>query len=172
MRNMAARSSSDKTTLLLFTKDQEENAEKLRTVLESEGEVFVLDLADIAIRGLSLKDEIRTGCNCTVLICSSEATRLINEEESYVFVTKGGQEVNFDGKVISNVLKEDNGKLRRKIIPVSFVELPSVLHGAGTRRKDRQSAISFEINQGEITEVMLEGDILQSLIDAIKTVYK
>lgn len=162
MRNMA-----DKTTLLLFTKDQEENAEKLRTVLESEGEVFVLDLADIAIRGLSLKDEIRTGCDCTVLICSSQATRLINEEESYVFVTKGGQEVNFDGKVISNVLKEDDGKLRRKIIPVS-----SVLHGAGTRRKDRQSAISFEINQGEVTEVMLEGDILQSLIDAIKTVYK
>lgn len=172
MRNMAARSSSDKTTLLLFTKDQEENAEKLRTVLESEGEVFVLDLADITVRGLSLEDEIRTGCDCTVLICSSEATRLINEEESYVFVTKGGQEVNFDEKVISNVLKEDDGKLRRKIIPVSFVELPSVLYGAGTRRKDRQSAISFEINQGEVTEVMLEGDILQSLIDAIKTVYK
>ncbi|XP_022779773.1 uncharacterized protein LOC111321218 [Stylophora pistillata] len=169
---MASRTSFVKTTLILFTKDQEENAEKLRTVLESEcnGEVFVVDLVDISLCGLSLEDEMRQRCDCIVLICSSKATQLINEEKSSVFVTRGGQEAKFDGKVISKVLKDNDGKLRRKIIPVSFVELPSVLHG--TRRDGRNSVISFEIKHGEVTEVMLEGDILQSLIDAIKKVKK
>lgn len=169
---MAARTSSVKTTLLLFSKDQEENGEKLRTVLESEsaGDICVVDLVDISLCGLSLEEELRKRCDCIVLICSPTATQLINDEKSSVFVTKSGQEVNFDGKIISKVLKEHDGKLRRKIIPVSFVELPSVLHGAVARRKGRHSAISFEIKQGEVTEVMLEGDVLESLIDAIKKV--
>lgn len=169
---MAARTSSVKTNLLLFTKDQEENCEKLRTVLESEsdGDICVVDLVDIALCGLSLEEELRRRCDCIVLICSPTATQLINDEKSSVFVTKSGQEVNFDGRIISKVLKENDGKLRRKLIPVSFVELPSVLHGGGTRRKGRHSAISFEIKQGEVTELMLEGDVLESLIDVIKKV--
>ncbi|KAJ7321449.1 hypothetical protein OS493_035023 [Desmophyllum pertusum] len=166
--------SSVKTILLLFTKDQEENCEKLRTVLESEssGDICVVDLVDISLCGLSLEEELRRRCDCIVLICFPRATQLINDEESSVFVTKTGQEVNFDGKVISKVLKDSNdGSLRRKLIPVSFVELPSVLNGAGvTRRKARHSAISFEIKQGEATELMLEGDVLESLIDVIKKV--
>lgn len=168
---MAARKSTVKTTLVLFTKDQEENCEKLRTVLESEseGDICVMDLVDIGLRGLSLEEELRSRCDCILLICSPRATQLINDEESTIFVTKGGQEVNFEGKIISKVLQENNGKLRRKLIPVSFVELPSILHGAETRRP---RAISFEIKQGEVTERMLEGSVLQSLIDAIKKVKK
>lgn len=171
---MAARASFVKTTLILFTEDQEENAEKLRTVLESEcnGDVFVVDLVDISLCGLSLEEEMRNGCDCVILICSPRSTQLINEEKSSVFVTRGGQEVKFDGKIISKVLKDNDGKLRRKIIPVSFVELPSVLHGAGTRREGRHSVISFEIKHGEVTELMLEGDVLESLIDVIKKVKK
>ncbi|KAJ7321451.1 hypothetical protein OS493_035025 [Desmophyllum pertusum] len=165
--------SAVKTIILLFTKDQEENCEKLRTVLESEsnGDICVVDLVDISRCGLSLEEELRRRCDCIVLICSPRATQLINDEKSCVFVTKTGQEVNFDGKIISKVLKDNDGRLRRKLIPVSFVELPSVLHGAGvTRRKARHSAISFEIKQGEVTELMLEGDVLESLIDVIKKV--
>ena len=171
---MAARKSTVKTTLLLFTKDQEENCEKLRTVLESEseGDICVMDLMDIGLRGLSLEEELRSRCDCILLICSPRATQLINDEESSIFVSKGGQEVNFDGKIISMVLQENNGKLRHKLIPVSFVELPSILHGAETRRLGRPSAISFEIKQGEVTERILEGSVLQSLIDAIKKVKK
>lgn len=169
---MAARTSTVKTTLLLYTKDQEENCEKLRTVLESEseGDICVVDLVDIALRGLSLEEELRTRCDCIVLICSPTATQLINDEESSIYVTKSGQEVNFDGKIISKILKENDGKVRRKVIPVSFVELPSILHGADTRRKGRHSAVSFEIKQGEVTESMLEGGVLESLIDVIKKV--
>lgn len=171
---MAARKSTVKTTLLLFTKDQEENCEKLRKVLESEseGDICVMDLVDIGLRGLSLEEELRSRCDCILLICSPRATQLINEEESSIFVTKGGQEVNFDGKIISKVLQENNGKLRRKLIPVSFVELPSILHEAETGRLGRPSAISFEIKQEEVTELMLEGSVLQSLIDVIKNVKK
>ena len=171
---MAARKSTVKTTLLLFTKDQEENCEKLRTVLESEseGDICVMDLVDIGLRDLSLEEELRSRCDCILLICSPRATQLINDEESSIFVSKGGQEVNFDGKIISMVLQENNGKLRRKLIPVSFVELPSILHRAETRRLGRPSAISFEIKQGEVTERILEGSVLQSLIDAIKKVKK
>ena len=170
---MAAKMSTVKITLLLFTKDQEENCEKLRTVLESEseGDICVMDLVDIGLRGLAL-EELRSNCDCIVLICSPRATQLINDEESYIFVTKNGQKVTFDGKIISKVLKENDGKLRRKLIPVSFVELPSILHGAATRQEGRPSAVSFEIKQGEVTEVMLEGGVLESLIDAIKNVKK
>ena len=168
---MAARMSSVKTATLLFTKDQEENCEKLRTVLESEsdGDICVVDLVDISVRGLSLEEQLRNGCDCIVLVCSSQATQLINDEESAVFKTKSGQKVKFDGKIISKVLKCSEGSLRRKVIPVFFVELPSVLHGpGGARRKDRYNAISFEVKQGEVTELMLEGDVLESLIDVIK----
>ena len=163
-----------KTTLLLFTKDQEENCEKLRTVLESEseGDICVMDLVDIGQRGLSLEEELRSYCDCILLICSPRATQLINDEESSIFVTKSGQKVNFDGKMISKALQENNGKLRRKLIPVSFVELPSILHGAEKRREGRPSTISFEIKQGKVTELMLEGGVLESLIDAIKNVKK
>jgi len=169
---MDARASTVKTTLLLFTKDQEENCQKLRTALESEseGDICVMDLVDVALRGLSLEEELRSHCDCIVLICSSKATQLINDEESSIFVTKSGPEVNFDGKIISKVLKENDGKLRRKLIPVSFLELPSILHGAAAGQEGRPSAISFEIKQGEVTELMLEGGVLESLIDAIKNV--
>ena len=171
---MAARTSTVKITLLLFTEDQEENCEKLRTVLESEseGDICVMDLVDIALRGLSLEEELRNHCDCIVLICSPRATQLINDEESWIFVTKSGQKVTFDGKIISKVLKENDGKLRRKLIPVSFVELPSILHGEAARQGGRPSAVSFEIQQGEVTELMLEGGVLESLIDAIKNVKK
>ena len=168
---MAARASSVKTALLLSTKDQEENCKKLRKVLESESEgyICVVDLVDVALSGLSLEEELR-GHDCIVLICSPRATQLINDEESSSFVTTSGQEVNFDGKIISKVLQENDGKLRRKLIPVSFVELPSILHGAARNQEGRPSAISFEIKQGEVTELMLEGGVLESLIDAIANV--
>ena len=44
---MAVRMSSVKTAFLLFTEDQEENCEKLRTVLEynSDGCICIVDLA-------------------------------------------------------------------------------------------------------------------------------
>ena len=80
------------------------------------------------------------------------------------------RKVFFDGNIISKVLKENDGKLRRKLIPVSFVELPSILHEAARNQEGRPSAISFEIKQGEVTEHMLEGGVLESLIDAIKNV--
>ena len=167
---MAARMSTVKITLPLFTKDQEENCEKLRTVLESEseGDICVMDLVDIGLRGLSLEEELRSNCDGIVLICSPRATQLINDEESYIFVTQNGQKVTFDGKIISKVLREKDGKLQSKLIPVSFVEL----HGAATRQEGRPSTVSFEIKQGEVTEVMLEGGVLESLIDAIKNVKK
>jgi len=169
---MAARASTVKTTLLLFTKDQEENCEKLRTVLESEseGDICVVDLADIGLRGLSLEEELRSHSDCIVLICSPKATKLISDEGLSIFVTKSGQEVNFDGKIISKVFKENDGKLRRKLIPVSFVELPSILHEAAARQEGCPSTVSFEIKQGDVTELMLEGSVLESLIDAIKNV--
>ena len=90
---MAARASSVKTALLLFTKDQEENCKKLRRVLESEseGDICVVDLVDVALSGLSLEEELR-GHDCIVLICSPRATQLINDEESSSFVTTSGQE--------------------------------------------------------------------------------
>ena len=68
------------------------------------------------------------------------------------------------------MLKENDGKLRRKLIPVSFVELPSILQGAMARQEGRASTVSFEIKQGDVTELMLEGSVLESLIDAIQNV--
>ena len=83
---MAARKSSVKTTMLLFTGDQQENCEKLRTVLESEsrGYVQVVDLVGVALDVLSLEKKLRNDCDCIVLICCARATKLINDEESGV----------------------------------------------------------------------------------------
>jgi len=53
---------------------------------------------------------------------------------------------------------------------VSFVELPSILQGAMARQEGRASTVSFEIKQGDVTELMLEGSVLESLIDAIQNV--
>lgn len=166
---MAARMSSVKTAFLLFTEDQEENCEKLRTVLEynSDGCICIVDLVDV--RGASLEEKLRDGCDCILLVCSSRAVQLINDEESSIFKTKSGHRVKFDGKIISKVLKCSDGRVRKKVIPVSFVELPSALHqNPEERKKCRYNTISFEIKQGEVNEEMLEGDVLVSLIDAIK----
>ena len=170
---MAARMSSVKTAFLLFTEDQEENCEKLRTVLEynSDGCICIVDLVDVSrsVRGASLEEKLRDGCDCILLVCSSRAVQLINDEESSIFKTKSGHRVKFDGKIISNVLKCSDGRVRKKVIPVSFVELPSALHqNPGGRKKCRYNTISFEIKQGEVNEEMLEGDVLESLIDVIK----
>lgn len=125
---MAARMSSVKTAFLLFTEDQEENCEKLRTVLEynSDGCICIVDLVDV--RGASLEEKLRDGCDCILLVCSSRAVQLINDEESSIFKTKSGHRVKFDEKIISKVLKCSDGRVRKKVIPVSFVELPSALH--------------------------------------------
>ena len=155
---MAARMSSVKTAFLLFTEDQKENCEKLRTVLEynSDGCICIVDLVDV--RGASLEEKLRDGCDCILLVCSSQAVQLINDEKS---------EGKFDGKIISKVLKCSDG--RKKVIPLSFVELPSALHqNPEERKKCRYNTISFEIKQGEVNEEMLEGDVLVSLIDVIK----
>ena len=161
--------SSVKTAFLLFTEDQEENCEKLRTVLEynSDGCICIVDLVDV--RGASLEEKLRDGCDCILLICSSRAVQLINDEESSIFKTKSGHRVKFDGKIISKVLKCSDGRVRKKVIPVSFVELPSALHqNPEERKKCRYNTTSFEIKQGEVNEEMLEGDVLFSLIDVIK----
>ena len=166
---MAARMSSVKTAFLLFTEDQEENCEKLRTVLEynSDGCICIVDLVDV--RGASLEEKLRDGCDCILLVCSSRAVQLINDEECSIFKTKSGHRVKFDGKIISKVLKCSDGRVRKKVIPVSFAELPSALHqNPEERKKCRYNTISFEIKQGEVNEEMLEGDVLVSLIDAIK----
>ena len=166
---MAARMSSVKTAFLLFTEDQEENCEKLRTVLEynSDGCICIVDLVDV--RGSSLEEKLRDGCDCILLVCSSLAVQLINDEESSIFKTKSGHRVKFDGKIISKVLKCSDGRVRKKVIPVSFAELPSALHqNPEERKKCRYNTISFEIKQGEVNEEMLEGDVLVSLIDVIK----
>lgn len=166
---MAARMSSVKTAFLLFTEDQEENCEKLRTVLEynSDGCICIVDLVDV--RGASLEEKLRDGCDCILLVCSSRAVQLINDEESAIFKTKSGHRVKFDGKIISKVLKCSDGRVRKKVIPVSFAELPSALHqNPEERKKCRYNTISFEIKQGEVNEEMLEGDVLVSLIDVIK----
>ena len=166
---MAARMSSVKTAFLLFTEDQEENCEKLRTVLEynSDGCICIVDLVDV--RGASLEEKLRDGCDCILLVCSSRAVQLINNEESSIFKTKSGHRVKFDGKIISKVLKCSDGRVRKKVIPVSFAELPSALHqNPEERKKCRYNTISFEIKQGEVNEEMLEGDVLESLIDVIK----
>lgn len=166
---MAARMSSVKTAFLLFTEDQEENCEKLRTVLEynSDGCICIVDLVDV--RGASLEEKLRDGCDCILLVCSSRAVQLINDEESSIFKTKSGHRVKFDGKIISKVLKCSDGRVRKKVIPVSFAELPSALHqNPEERKKCRYNTISFEIKQGEVNEEMLEGDVLESLIDVIK----
>ena len=166
---MAARMSSVKTAFLLFTEDQEENCEKLRTVLEynSDGCICIVDLVDV--RGASLEEKLRDGCDCILLVCSSRAVQLINDEESSIFKTKSGHRVKFDGKIISKVLKCSDGRVRKKVIPVSFVELPSAPHqNPEERKKCRYNTISFEIKQGEVNVEMLEGDVLFSLIDVIK----
>lgn len=168
---MAARMSSVKTAFLLFTEDQEENCEKLRTVLEhnSDGCICIVDLVDV--RGASLEEKLRDGCDCILLVCSSRAVQLINDEESSIFKTKSGHRVKIDGKIISKVLKCSDGRVRKKVIPVSFAELPSALNqNPEERKKCRYNTISFEIKQGEVNEEMLEGDVLVSLIDVIKKV--
>ena len=168
---MAARMSSVKTAFLLFTEDQEENCEKLRTVLEynSDGCICIVDLVDV--RGASLEEKLRDGCDSILLVCSSRAVQLINDEESSIFETKSRHRVKFDGKIINKVLKCSDGRVRKKVIPISFVELPSALHqNPEERKKCRYNTISFEIKQGEVNEEMLEGDVLVSLIDVIKKV--
>ena len=108
-----------KTAFLFFTKNQEENCEKLQAVLESEsnGDICINDLVCHRV------EELRTGCDCIVLICSLRATELINKEESSVFIAKN---VKFDGKIISKIFKRSEESLRCKVVPVSFVELPGL----------------------------------------------
>lgn len=161
-------SPSIKRVLLLFTKEQAKNSEKLRTVLESEsaGDVEVVDLVDIAVGKprRTLEDELER-CDCVVLLCSPRATELIDNEKSETFKVSSGHQVTFDGKRISEKLKDNNGNFRQRLVPVSFVELPAVLHTAA--RGCRKGAICFGVKQGKVTEKMLEGDVLQSLIAVI-----
>lgn len=162
-------SSSVKRVLLLFTEERAKTSEKLRTVLESEsaGDVEIVDLVDIAVGKprRTLEDELER-CDCVVLLCSSRATELIDNEKSETFKAPTGHQVNFDGKLISEKLKDSNGNVRNKLVPVSFVELPAVLH-ASARRCATKGAICFGVKKGKVTEKMLEGDVLQSLIAVI-----
>lgn len=124
---------SVRRVFLLFAEDQVKNADKLRTVLESEsaGDVEVIDLADIAVTNSpehSLLLELERSHHI-ILLCSPLATELIDKEIPGFFEVENGQKVCFDGKVISKSLKDGNGNLCNKIIPVSFVETPAILHG-------------------------------------------
>ena len=158
---------STKRVLLLFTEDQGSNAEKLRTVLESEadGVIEVVDLVDISVANSSLAEELRKS-DSTVLICSPSATELIDKEAVAVFKDDNEQEICFDGKIISEYLKDGNGNLKEKLIPVSFVQLPSVLRA--TRGRQGCSPVCFGVKQGKVTEKMLEGEVMGSLIAIIK----
>lgn len=163
-----AKRSTFKRTLLLFSEENVENAEKLRTVLESEsnGDVEVVDLVDIeTTRNLTLEKELAS-CDCIVLVCSSKTNGLIDNEESSVFKAEGGIEVTFDGKIISNFLKENKDNIRSKIVPVSFVDLPKVLTTPGKR--GHKGHICFSVPQGKVTERMLEGVMLETLIAMIR----
>lgn len=163
-----AKRTSFKRVLLLYSEENIDNAEKLRTVLESEssGDVEVVDLVDIeTTRNLSLEKELKN-CDCIILICSSRTNELIDNEESVVFKAEGGIEVNFDGKIISQILKENRDNVRSKIIPVSFVDLPKLLTTSG--KKSHKGHICFAVPQGKVTERMLEGVMLESLIAIIR----
>ncbi|EDO32772.1 predicted protein [Nematostella vectensis] len=156
-----------KRVVLLYTEDQADRAEKLRTVLESEsdGDIEIRDLMDVEIGKLSLEDELR-GCDSIVLICSPLATELIDNENSSVFIAVNGRKVTFDGRVINKVFRDGNGNMRERLIPVSFVDLPKVWHASG--RKGRKGPICFGAELGKLTERMLEGDVLQSLMAVIR----
>lgn len=165
-----AKRTTFKRVLLLFSEENANNADKLRTVLESEanGDVEVVDLVDIETRHeLHLEKELKNS-DCIVLICSPRTTELIDNEQSLIFKVDGGIEVNFDGKVVNKYLK-DCGKdaIRSKVIPVSFIDLPRVLHSPG--RKVYRGHICFGVQKDKVTEPrMLEGDMLHSLIALIR----
>lgn len=156
-----------KKVLLLFSEENTSNADKLRTVLESEsnGDVEIVDLVDIETRNLRFEQELKN-CDCIVLICSPRTTELIDNEQSLIFKVNG-TEVSFDGGAINQYLK-DCGKdaVRSKVIPVSFIDLPRVLHSPG--RRLYKGHICFGIQKDQVTERMLEGDMLQSLIALIR----
>jgi len=156
-----------KKVLLLFSEENTSNADKLRTVLESEsnGDVEIVDLVDIETLNLRFEQELKN-CDCIVLICSPRTTELIDNEQSLIFKVNG-TEVSFDGGAINQYLK-DCGKdaVRSKVIPVSFIDLPRVLHSPG--RRLYKGHICFGIQKDQVTERMLEGDMLQSLIALIR----
>ena len=52
-----------------------------------------------------------------------------------------GQNVNFDGEIISKVLKENDGKLRRKLIPVCGTSLDFTRSGGKTGERPRCSLV-------------------------------
>lgn len=159
-----AKRTTFKRVLLLFTEENVNNADKLRTVLESEsnGDVEVVDLVDIETQNLQLEQELKN-CDCIVLICSKRTTELIDNEQSLSFKVDGKIEVNFDGRAIHQYLKD---AARSKVIPVSFIDLPRVLHSPG--RRLYRGHICFGIQKDKVTERMLEGDMLQSLIALIR----
>ena len=162
-----------KRVLLLFAEDQTRNADKLRTVLESEsaGDVEVIDLADIAVANSpeqSLARELQR-CHRVLLLCSPLATELIDKELSRAFEVDNGQRVCFDGKTISRSLKDGNGNLRDKAIPVSFTEIPAVLLGTSDMGGRCKGPICFGVKRKKpVSAKMLEGDVMSSLIAVIK----
>lgn len=162
-----------KRVLLLFAEDQARNADKLRTVLESEsaGDVEVIDLADIAVANSpeqSFSQELQR-CDRILLLCSPLATELIDKELSRAFEVDNGQRVCFDGKTISRSLKDSNGNLRDKVIPVSFAEIPAALLGASGKAGRAKGPICFGVKRKKpVSAKMLEGDVMSSLIAVIK----
>lgn len=91
---MAARMSSVKTAFLLFTEDQEENCEKLRTVLEynSDGCICIVDLVDV--RGASLEEKLRDGCDCILLVVLRELYNWSTTKNLQFLKRKVGIELN------------------------------------------------------------------------------
>ena len=165
-------SSIHKRVLLLFTAERVKTSEKLRRVLESNsnGEMEIVDLVDIAVGQpkRTLADELER-CDRVLLLCSARSTELIDNENSETFEIPLGDRVvtvSFDGKLISDKLKDNNGNIRHKLVPVSFVELPEVLRSS-TKRCATKGAICFGVKKGKVTEKMLEGDVMQSLIAVI-----
>ena len=163
-----AKRTTFKRVLILFSEENAVNADKLRTVLESEsdGDADIVDLVDIETRQYTLEKELKN-CDCIILICSPRTTELIDNEQSLIFKTEGGIEVNFDGKTINQYLKACGREaVRSKVIPVSFIDLPRVLHSPA--RKLYRGHICFGVQKDKVTERMLEGDMLQSLIALIR----
>ncbi|XP_020917212.1 uncharacterized protein LOC110254547 isoform X2 [Exaiptasia diaphana] len=164
-----AKRTTFKRVLLLFSEENLENADKLRTVIESEsnGDADIVDLVDIQTRRLNLENELES-CDCIILISSPRTTELIDNEQSLIFKAEGGTEVNFDGKTINQYFQHCREKaIRSKVIPVSFIDLPRVLQSPCGRKLYR-GHICFGIEKGKVTERMLEGDMLQSLIALIR----